>query len=129
MDSGEVAALAAEPARHAAGGPDQGAVAEAPAVRGGQPLRPAGRPRRFGCRGRARLPLRPEGFGPDQHPLEILLAGEIFLGERRPLVGRLRLGADQADRAREAELAKLDRGLGAAMAGADDDDVVMGQAL
>ena len=57
------------------------------------------------------------------------LAGEIILRQWGALVGKVWLGPDQPDRAFEAALAKRDRGLGAAMAGADDQDVEIGHHL
>ena len=59
-------------------------------------------------------------------PLERLLAGQIVLRKRRPLIRRVGLFADDGDGPRKAELAERDRRLGAAMAGADDQDVMMG---
>src|SRR5205085_2954480 len=47
-------------------------------------------------------------------------------GQRRALIRRVRFGADDREPAGEAELAECDRRLGAAMAPADDEDVVAG---
>src|SRR5207237_4165020 len=69
------------------------------------------------------LPLGPEGERADEQALELLLAGQIVLGQRRALIRRMRLGADDGERAGEAELAERDRSLGAAMAAADNEDV------
>lgn len=62
--------------------------------------------------------LRPELLGPDHDPLEALVAREIFLGERRPLVGRRVVAADHQDRTFKPVLAQGDRRLRAAVAGA-----------
>jgi hypothetical protein len=70
------------------------------------------------------LALGPEGRGPDQDPLERLLAREIFLRERRALIGQLGLVADDRDRAFELVLPQRDPRLRAGMARADDQDVV-----
>jgi len=72
-------------------------------------------------------PLLPEGLRADQQPLGAARAGEIVFGERRPLVGRIGLGADDGEAAGETELAQRDRRLGAAMAGADDQHVIGGR--
>ena len=49
------------------------------------------------------------------------LAAQVVLGQRRPLVGALVLGADQHEAAVEALGAQGLGGLGAGEAGADDD--------
>jgi hypothetical protein len=70
------------------------------------------------------LPLVPECSVADQQPLERLVTGEIFLGERRALIRKLGLVAEHADRAGELVLPQRDRGLRAGMPGTDDQDVV-----
>jgi hypothetical protein len=68
----------------------------------------------------------PEAGGADQQPFIVPLAGEIVLRQRRPLVGRVRLLGEDRHRALEAEPAQRHRGIGAAMAAADDQDVKVG---
>jgi hypothetical protein len=125
MNSRQLASLAAKPARLAARGPDQPIVSEACACFRREDLR-ARIDRDDPSAGyQLHLAVRPEAGGSDQKPVERLLAGEILLRERRAFVGKLGFGADQSDRAGEAELAELDRGLRPAMAGAHDRDVEM----
>ena len=57
----------------------------------------------------------------DRSSASARLADHRVLGQRRPLVGQMRLVADQRDRAVIADLAQRKRGARAAFAGADDD--------
>jgi hypothetical protein len=59
-----------------------------------------------------------------QQPVHIQVALEVGLRQRRPLIGRRRLIADQRDLARETALPQPLRGLAAGLAGADNDDAV-----
>ena len=54
-----------------------------------------------------------EALGVDVDPLALELAAQVVLGERRPLVGPLRLGADEHHAPLEAALAQRLGGLGA----------------
>ena len=69
------------------------------------------------------LPFRPKGDWPDQNPLEGLLAREIFLRERRALIGYLRLFADDSDRTFELSLTQRNSGLRARMLGPHDQNI------
>ena len=57
-------------------------------------------------------------------PLGLPVAGEDLLGQRRPVVGRVRLGADEADPALEARRAQLLGGPQTAQSGPDDEHVL-----
>jgi len=70
----------------------------------------------------------PERLRAEQHPLERLVAGEIVLRQRRPLVGRLRLVADERDRTSQAALPQRDRTLRTRLARTDDQNVESGEA-
>src|SRR5690606_27204810 len=61
---------------------------------------------------------------PQQQSVHAKLAGEVFLRQRRALIGRVRLFADERDIALKAALAQTLRRLAAGLAGADDDDTV-----
>ena len=63
-----------------------------------------------------------EALGMDVDPLALELAAQVVLGERRPLVGSLRLGADQHDATLEAPLTQRLGGLGARQARPRDHD-------
>src|SRR5690606_479368 len=112
-----------ETARIASGRPDQRAVGH------GLPAR-----ERDGLGGRIDLgdraaeqqldpALGPELRRPDQDALERFLAGEVFLRQRRALVGRLAVATDHPHRTLEPLLAERDRRLRAAVPRADDDDI------
>jgi hypothetical protein len=127
MDADQVMAAAAQPARRAAGGPDHLAIADGRAVGQGHLVRGGidrGDPL---AQQHVHLALFPEGGGADQDAVEGLLAREIFLGEGRALIGQLGLVADHGDAAFELVLAKRHRGLSTAMAGPDDQHVIMRQ--
>src|SRR4051794_28532859 len=58
----------------------------------------------------------------DQQTFDVELAGNIFLGKWRPLIGWNGLVADQNQPTRIAQHAQFRRQGGAGLAGADDDD-------
>ena len=60
---------------------------------------------------------------PDQQALSLQGTGEVFLGERRALIGRLGLLADEADGAIEAAPSKRVHSLCGSLPGAHDHDV------
>ena len=128
VNAGKIAAGAGEAAGYAAGRPDQSAIADPPRVPQhdltGRRIDRGGRHAEDHLHGA----LAPKGGRADQNALERLLARQIILRERRALIGQLRLGADHADAACEAELAERDRGLRAAMPRAHDQDVIIGHA-
>ena len=116
MDAGEIVPRARQSPRAAAGGPDQFAIADRVARAGRYRLRrrvDADDPR---AQPRLDRAFAPEGGGADQQPLERLLARQIFLGERRALVGQIGLVPDHQHRARELQLPQHHRRLRAAMA-------------
>ena len=123
MNAFEVVSAAPEATRVAAGGPDEraptdhGAVLEAKLV--------ARRIHRHDARTEPDLDLLllPVGCGTEHQRLERLVAGEVLLRERGPLVRQEVLGADHENRAHELLLAQHDRSLRAALARTDDDDV------
>ena len=124
MDAGQIVAGAGEAVRAAAGRPDQRAIAERRAVGERDAVR-------LGIDGddspveqQIDIPFAPEGIGADQDTLEALFARQIFLGQRRALVGRLGFVAKQCDGAGELLLAKHQRRLRAAMPGTHDQHVV-----
>ena len=121
--TGEMMAGAAEPARRTAGRPDQVAIADRLASRrdlagGGIDMGDAA------AEEHRDIAFLPEGGRTDQQAIESLVPGEIFLGQRRAFVGQIRLVADNGDAAAELRLAQRDRRLRAAVAGADDHNVV-----
>ena len=63
-----------------------------------------------------------EARRPQEQPLARRLALEVGLGERRPLVGRHRLAADESQRPAMPECAELRHERGAGLARTDDDD-------
>ncbi len=63
-----------------------------------------------------------EGMGLERQALHVQRAGEISLGERRALIGRVGLLADDGERARKALAAQRGRGLQGGLARADDQD-------
>ena len=65
----------------------------------------------------------PEFLRANHDPLEGLVAGEVFLGKRWALIGRMRVAPDHEDRFLVALLAQGDRGLCAAMPRTDDHHV------
>ena len=67
--------------------------------------------------------IRPKLLRPDHDPLKRLVAGEIFLGQRRALIGRVGLAPDHHDRALMPLLTQRNRCLSTAMASANDHDV------
>ncbi len=89
--------VAGEAFRRAARRPDENAVAEPCAVSERHDLRIRVDRDHRAAEQQFDLPLRPEGDGTDQQPLEVPLAGQIVLGQRRALIGRVRLGADDRE--------------------------------
>ena len=67
--------------------------------------------------------LFPEGRGAQGQGGRVTFADEVFLGQRRPLVGEVRFVAGQQDRAGMAALAQGDRELGAGLPRAKYQDV------
>src|SRR5580658_7097270 len=67
----------------------------------------------------------PKGLRSQQHSLEGLLAAQIVLGERWSLVRQIDLIADHADAAGELLLSQCDRGIGASVAGPDNQHIVV----
>ncbi len=65
----------------------------------------------------------PEGFRTDQQAFKRFVAGQVFLGQWRPFVGQVRLGADDQDLAFELALAQRDRARRPGVAGADNQDI------
>ena len=61
-------------------------------------------------------------IGPEREPMDVHLALEKGLGERRTLIGQILLGGEKNDFAVKPLLAQGRRGLNPGMAGADDDD-------
>src|SRR5690606_8516469 len=123
VDAAELRARTRETARIASGRPDQRAVGH------GLPAR-----ERDGLGGRIDLgdraaeqqldpALGPELRRTDQDALERFLAGEVFLRQRRALVGRLAVATDHQHRTPEPLPAERDRRLRAAVSRADDDDI------
>jgi len=112
VDADQIGSGAGQLARRAAGRPDQRLVADAAAVAEGDLVR--GRIDRCDApvEQQVDLALGPEFLGPDQDPLERLLAREIFLRKRRALIRRIGLVAQQRDRALELVLAQCDGRLG-----------------
>ncbi len=113
-----------ELSRRSAGGPDESAVLDRFAVSERHTMS-------RGVHGEHRAaadhlnPLRlPELRGPNEHALEWPVAAQEFLGQGRPLVRQLGFRTDQRDGAAELSLAQSDGSLRAAVAGADDDDVI-----
>ena len=60
--------------------------------------------------------------GMHERLVEFGLALQVVLGQRRPLVGQVGLGAEERDAAGEALVAQRLDGLGAGQAGSDDDE-------
>ena len=56
---------------------------------------------------------------------EIFLAPEVALRERRPVIGRVRLGTDQCDSTGKSVLASSNGGVSARNTGTDDDEVLL----
>jgi hypothetical protein len=124
VDAGEITARAGKTAGLAAGRPDQLAIADRLAVCGGDIVADRIDTGHAPARKHRHLALFPEAGVADQQPLERLLAGEILLGERRALIRKLGLVAEQTDRTGELVLAQRDRRLRTGMARADDQDIV-----
>ena len=70
-----------------------------------------------------------ELVGPEHQAVGTPLALEIGLGQRRPLIGQMRLVVDQADTFAKAMLAQGDGNLETGVAGADDQDSFLGHEL
>ncbi len=123
MDTDEVVAVAGQASRRSAGRPDERAITDLVAARGGERVRlgidlfdPCAEDERHVLR-------RPEIGLADQDTVEALVLGQIFLAQRRTLVRRVGLVADQSDRASKPVLPQRDRRLRPAVPGADDGHV------
>ena len=123
--SGKIGPGAAQLAGIAAGCPDQLAIADGRTI----PQRQAVRGRidcgHFLAQGHGHALVFPELGRADADPLEGLFPGEIFLGQRWPLIGNLGLAPDHQDRAFEPVLPQRHRCLRAAMTGSHDYNVRM----
>ena len=95
-----------------------------------RPARPRGRPRSIAATvdaaAQVDVVLGVPLLGVDDGVVELGLAGEVALRQRRPLVGQLVLGGEQGDRPVVPLLAQRLGGLGAGQAAADDDDAAGG---
>jgi hypothetical protein len=111
----ETVTVARQPAGMPAGRPDQLAITKSSSV-GERHLAPLRIDRYYLAAEPSRdASLVPEGGRTDHDTVEALLSRQVVLGQRRPFVRRLRLRADQADRACEILLAQHRRRLGAAV--------------
>jgi hypothetical protein len=79
-------------------------------------------PGRGGLQPQVATRLGEERLRLEEQPLARELAGEVRLGKRRPLIGRIRLVADQRERSREALGAEAGRGLNPGLPCPYDDD-------
>jgi hypothetical protein len=66
------------------------------------------------------LLVRVEFLGPQVHPFQALLPGQVLLGERRPLVGDVRLVPDDRDLTFVTFLAQAGSCLSRSMSGSHD---------
>jgi hypothetical protein len=126
VDAGQIVARADQATGRAAGRPDQMAVGNGLAVVGEHPMGLRIDGDDTATDEHRHLTFRPESRRADQDAFERLVAGEIVLAERGAFVRQFGLVADDRDRAGELLLAQRDGCLGAAMAGANDQNVVMG---
>ncbi len=125
MHSGQIGSGAGESACLAAAGPDESPIAKACARSQGDAVID----RIDGCdrtpQAQLDLPIPPVGFRPEDQPVERALAGQIFLAERRSLVGQVGLAADEPDRTSEFPLPQCQSELRAAVTCSCDQDVVV----
>ena len=111
-------------ARLRAGGQDQGAVRQPGAVGQLDLVRSAVDRGHHGAAAQVDVVLGVPRLGVHDRLVELVLAGQVALGQRRPLVGQLVLGGEQGDRSVVALLAERLGGLGPGQAPADDHDAV-----
>ena len=123
QDAGEVAAdLGGEAAGGAAGGQREEVVGQRAAVGEGQGAGGGVDGGGGGAEEEGDLLGLEEGGGPEEQAFERHLALEVALGERRALVGEVRLGADEGQRAGVSEGAQAGDQRGAGLACAHHDD-------
>ena len=122
VDPGQVDARNVEPSLASAGRQDQMAVADRPAVRERHPMRRPVDPDRPDAETQVDAAVAVEGLGPERQAVQLHLALQERLGERRPLIRQLPLVGQKDDFAVIAVVAQAGRGLHAGVPGADDDD-------
>ena len=101
---------------------DEMAVSNRAAVAELDLLRSAVDPRRADAEPQVDALLAEMRVGPERQPMDVHLALEKRLGQRRALIGRILLGGEKNDLAVKPLFAQGRRGLNPGMAGADDDD-------
>ncbi len=120
MDALEVAAGAGHAPGIAAGGPDQRAIAHRIALAEGHLLSLWVDRLDRGAKLQGHPLVGPELLGADQQALEWLVAGEVFLGQGRTLIGWILVPPDHQDGSFESVLAQGNGGLSPPMPAAHD---------
>ena len=92
-------------------------------------LRSAVDPRRADAEPQVDALLAEMRVGPERQPMDVHLALEKRLGQRRALIGQILLGGEKNDLAVKPLFAQRRRGLNPGVAGADDDDRGQGHAF
>ena len=97
VDPGQVDARNVEPSLAGAGRQDQMAVADRPAVGERHPMRGPVDPDRADAETQVDAAVAVEGFGPERQAVQLHLALQKSLGERRALIGQLPLVGQEDD--------------------------------
>ena len=121
-DARQIDARRIEPPLPRASREDEMSVTDRAAVAELDLLRSAVDPRRADAEPQVDALLAEMRVGPEREPMDVHLALEKRLGQRRALIGQILLGGEKNDLAVESLFAQGRRGLNPGMAGADDDD-------
>lgn len=123
MHARQIMACAGQAGRIAACGPDELAIAYGMAAIRRQDFRPRIDFQDLGAKLQGDPPLFPESRRPDQEAFKLFFVRQIALRQRRAFIRLLWFTPYEQDRTFEPVLSQRDGALGAAMTGANDNDV------